>query len=274
MFPRLIDFGIKFGQTELFVPTYGVLFASGALLAWWWFVRRGRDLGVPEEQLFNLSFYTLLAGIVGAKLTLVLVDWDLYLHQPSLLWGTLRSAGVVIGGIIGGSIAFIIYARRNEMPLFRLGDAIAAPLVLAQAMGRLGCFSAGCCWGKPIRPDSPFGIVFTDPNAGAQTGVPLGIALVPTQLMHMLSNLLLALLLTWLWRRRLEPAGNVFWIYVLLYSFSRGLIEVWRGDTQRGLYFGESISTSQLFALGGIVLAIVMMIRGALILRRSAGSAG
>jgi phosphatidylglycerol:prolipoprotein diacylglycerol transferase len=269
MFPRLIDFGVKLGQTELFVPTYGLLFASGALLAWYWFVRRGRELGLPEDQLFNLSFYTLLAGILGAKLTLVLVDWDLYVEHPRLLLGTLRSAGVVIGGIIGGSIAFTVYARRNGMPLFRLGDAIAAPLALAQSMGRLGCFSAGCCWGKPAEAGSAFGIVFTNPNAASQTGVPLGVALLPTQMMHMVSNLLLALLLTWLWRRRVEPPGTVFWIYVLLYSLSRGLIEFWRGDTQRGLYFGETVSTSQLFALGGIVLAIGMMVRGARQLARS-----
>lgn len=262
MFPRLIDFGVEFRGVELFLPSYGLLFASGALLAWWWFVRRGRSLGVPEEQLFNLSFYTLLAGILGAKLTLVIVDWEAYLEHPALLLGTIRSAGVVIGGIFAGSLAFTFFAHRNGMPLHRLGDAIAAPLVFAQALGRLGCFCAGCCWGKPAAEGSRFGVVFTDPHAAEQTGVPLGVALVPTQLMHLVSNLLLALVLTWLWHLRLKPAGSVFWIYVLLYSLSRGIIEFWRGDAQRGLYFDGAISTSQILSIAGILLGSIMLMLG------------
>jgi phosphatidylglycerol:prolipoprotein diacylglycerol transferase len=262
VFPRLIDFGWEFRGVDLFLPAYGVLFAGGALLAWWWFVRRGRTLGVAEEQLFNLSFYTLLAGILGAKLSLVIVDWESYLHEPRLLLGTIRSAGVVIGGIVAGALAFVYYAHRHDLPLHRLGDAIAAPLVLAQAVGRLGCFCAGCCWGKPAAEGSKFAVVFTDPHAAMQTGVPLNIPLVPTQLMHLSANLALAILLSWLWRRRIEPAGTVFWAYVLLYSLSRGIIEFWRGDAQRGLYFDGAVSTSQLLALGGLLLGAVMLARG------------
>jgi len=261
MFPRLIDLG-EFRGVELFLPSYGLLFASGALLAWWWFVRRGRSIGVPEEQLFNLSFYALLAGIVGAKLTLVIVDWETYINHPRLLLGTIRSAGVVIGGIFAGSLAFTFYARRNGMPLHRLGDAIAAPLVLAQALGRLGCFCAGCCWGKPAEPGSWLSIIFTNPKASGQTGVPLNVALVPTQLLHLASNLTLALLLTWLWRRKIQPEGSVFWIYVLLYSLSRGIIEFWRGDAQRGIYFDGAVSTSQILSLAGILLGTVMLLWG------------
>ena len=262
MFPRLIDFDVEFRGVELFLPSYGILFAGGALIAWWWFVRRGRSLDVPEEQLFNLSFYTLLAGIVGAKLTLVIVDWEDYLHHPELLLGTIRSAGVVIGGIVAGSLAFTFYALRNKMPLHRLGDAIAAPLVLAQALGRLGCFCAGCCWGKEATLGSRLAVVFTDPKAAAQTGVPLGVPLVPTQLLHLVSNLFLALLLTWLWRRRIKPAGTVFWIYVVLYSVSRGIIEFWRGDAQRGLYFDGAISTSQILSLAGVLFGTAMLLLG------------
>ena len=151
MYPILIDFGTYrlpfLGETHLFVPSYGLLFAVGTLLAWVWFMRRGRALGVPEEPLFNLTFYTLLGGILGAKLTLVLVDLRSYLEHPADLWGTLRSAGVLIGGVIAGAAVFVLYARRQGLPLFRLGDAIAAPLAMAQGVGRLGCFAAGCCWG-------------------------------------------------------------------------------------------------------------------------------
>lgn len=266
MFPTLIDFGtfdLPFlGETHVFLPTYGVLFAGAALLAGWWFLRRGRQLGQPEDELFNLLFYTLLAGILGAKLTLVALNWRDYLNDPGLLLGTLRSAGVLIGGVIAGGIMFGIYARRRGLPGLQLLDAIAAPLALGQSIGRLGCFSAGCCWGVPTDGSSFWAVTFSNPVAREQTGVPLEIPLVSTQLIQSLNDFALALILTWLWRKRPEPAGTVFWVYVLLYSVSRGTIEFWRGDAQRGLFFDNAISTSQLFALGGIAFALSMILRG------------
>lgn len=266
MFPTLIDFGTRdlplVGPTHLFLPTYGVLFATAALVCGWWFLQRGRQLGQPEDQLFNLLFYGLLAGILGAKLTLVALNWRDYLNDPRLLVGTLRSAGVLIGGVIAGGVMFGLYARRQRMPAFQLLDAIAAPLALGQSIGRLGCFFAGCCWGVPTDRASFFGVTFTNPVAREQTGVPLDVPLVATQLAQSINDLVLALVLTWLWRKRPEPAGTVFWIYVLLYSISRGIIEFWRGDAQRGLFFDNGVSTSQLFALGGIVLAVSMILRG------------
>jgi phosphatidylglycerol:prolipoprotein diacylglycerol transferase len=268
MFPTLIDLGTYdlplVGEVHLALPTYGALFAVATVLAWWWFLRRGRMLEVPEEKLFNLSFYTIIAGIIGAKLTLVVIDWERYSQHPGELWGTLRSAGVLMGGVIVGAAVFVLYARRQGLPLHRLGDAIAAPLALAQGIGRLGCHTAGCCWGVRAAEHSRLCVTFTDPAARAQTGVPLNEPLVPTQLYQMGNDLLLALLLTWLWKRRMQPAGSVFWIYVVLYSLTRGLIEFWRGDVQRGLYFGGSVSTSQLIAVVTLVLGVVMLVRGRL----------
>lgn len=266
MFPILVDLGRHdlplLGERHLFLPTYGFLFAVAVLVAWWWYMRRARSLGLPEDKLFNQIFYGLLGGIVGAKLLLILIDWRYYLERPAAILGTLRSAGVLIGGVILGALVFTLYARRNGLPLFRLGDAIAAPLALAQSIGRLGCFSAGCCWGSPAHADAALAITFTNPEAAQQTGVPLNVPLVPTQLIQMANDLLLALLLTWLWRRRLRPDGTVFWIYVVLYSVGRGIIEFWRGDRERGLYFGDLVSTSQLFALAGIAFGLFMLWRG------------
>jgi len=264
MHPILVDFGTwnlpLFGETHLFLPTYGVLFASAVVLAWWWFVRRARSLGISDEALFNLSFYSLLAGILGAKLLLILVDWRYYLSEPSAILGTLRSAGVLAGGVLAGGLVFWLYCRTQGLPTFRLGDAIAAPLALAQAVGRLGCFSAGCCWGVHTAADSPLAVVFTDPTAHAQTGVPLGQPLIAIQLVQSAGDLLLAGVLTLLWRRRPAVPGTVFWIYVLVYSVMRGTIEFWRGDAQRGVYFGGHVSTTQLIAGAAALLAAAMLL--------------
>jgi phosphatidylglycerol:prolipoprotein diacylglycerol transferase len=158
-------------------------------------------------------------------------------------------------------VAFITYARHAGLPLFRLLDAAVAPLALAQGIGRLGRFSAGCCWGKPLSADHPLAVTFTHPDAMIEARL-LGVPLVPTQLIQMLHDLLLAATLTWLWRRRIEPAGTVFWIYVIVYSLGRGIVEFWRGDAVRGLYFGDAVSTSQLIGVAAIVLGVVMLLRG------------
>ena len=91
MHPFLIDLGV------FDVPSYGVLFAIGVTLAWVWFARRARTLELPDDVVFNLTFYSLIAGILGAKLLLVAIDWRDYFDDPSLLWGTIRTAGVLVG---------------------------------------------------------------------------------------------------------------------------------------------------------------------------------
>jgi phosphatidylglycerol:prolipoprotein diacylglycerol transferase len=201
---------------------------------------------------------------------LILVNWRDYLAQPSAILGTLRAGGVVLGGVVAGAATFTWYVRRHGLPFLKLADAAAAPVALAQSIGRLGCFSAGCCWGTEAA-NGAWSVTFTDPMAHQQTGVPLGVPLVPVQLIQSVHDLILCLVLTLLWRRRPGPDGTVFWIYVMLYSIGRGVIEFWRGDAQRGLYLGGSLSTSQLLGVAGVLLALGMLIRGGLRRRATAG---
>ena len=270
MFPHF-DFGTIplpwGGEFEFQLPLYGLMFALSAVLAWIWFMARGRKLGIAEEHLFNLCFYALLGGIVGAKALLIILDWRAYFSGSpgDIFWnlfGTLRSAGVLIGGIILGSLAFIAYSRKHKLPLFVLADAMAAPLVMAQAIGRLGCFFAGCCHGKPVAADHPLAVVFTHPAVQQYSGVPLNTPVAATQLMQFANDMLLAGVLTLLWRRGLKPAGSVFWWYLILYGIGRSIVEIWRGDTERGLFFGDLLSTSQILGLSGVAIGLFMLIRG------------
>ena len=273
MHPILKDFGFVdlpfWGPTHLFVPTYGVLFAGAVVLAWAWFLRRARRLGIAEERLFNLTFFSLLTGIFGAKLLLIAVDWEQYLAHPAEILGTIRSAGVLLGGVAAGALTFAIYARRHGLPLWPLADAIAAPLALAQAVGRFGCFSGGCCWGIPVDPGHWLAVVFESEEARELTGVPLHDPRLAIQLVEAGFDLALAAALTLLGRRRVQPAGTVFWIYALVYGIGRAFLEQGRGDPQRGLYFGGAVSTSQLLSLVVAILAVAMLVRG-LVLRRNA----
>jgi phosphatidylglycerol:prolipoprotein diacylglycerol transferase len=268
VFPVVVDLGTwdlpLLGPTPVFLPTYGLLFAASVVLAWYWFTRRARTLGIADEPLFNLAFWTVLAGILGAKLLLVLVDWRDYVARPALLLGTLRSAGVLYGGVIAGGLAFVGYCRRHDLPTWKLADALAAPLALAQAVGRLGCFAAGCCWGVPTHAGHPCAVVFRDSRAAAQTGVPLDAPLIAIQPLQAAADAALALVLAWMWRRRPSPDGTVAWTFVLLYGISRGVLELWRGDAVRGVYLGGRASTSQLVAAAAVALAVVALARGRL----------
>ena len=263
MHPILVDFGTFdlpwFGATHLFLPTYGVIFALGALAAWSWFVARAKRLDLPQEPVFNLAFYTLIAGLVGAKLTLIVVDLPYYLAHPAEIIGTIRSAGVLMGGLLVGTIAFLVYARKHRLPIAELADAIVAPVALAQGIGRLGCFAAGCCYG--VASDAWCAISFTSVAAHEQTGVPLGTPLFPVQLVEFAFDLALALALTWAWRFRLRPAGTVLWIYFVVYGAGRATIELWRGDTVRGMWFSGTVSTSQLFSIAAVAVGGFFLFR-------------
>ncbi|NIM60910.1 MAG: hypothetical protein GTO30_04430, partial [Acidobacteria bacterium] len=143
-----------------------------------------------------------------------------YLADPSLLVGIIRTAGVLVGGVVGGAIVFVLYARRNDLPLIRLADAVVAPLALAQALGRFGCLAAGCCYGVPVDADHPFAVTFEHPQAIA-AGRFAGQPLLAVQLLEALADLVIVAILTLLWRRRPKPEGTVLWCYVLLYSILR-----------------------------------------------------
>jgi phosphatidylglycerol:prolipoprotein diacylglycerol transferase len=272
MHPVLIDFGTHtlpfFGPTHLFLPTYGVIFAAGALVAWWWFLRRARTMGLPQEPVFNLAFYALLAGLFGAKLTLIAVDLPYYIDNPAEIVATVRSAGVLMGGILLGAIAFVVYARMRRLPALALADAIVAPVVLAQGIGRLGCFMAGCCYG--IASNAWCAVSFTDPAAHDQTGVPLDTPLLPVQLIELAFDVALAVALSWAWRRRLRPDGTVLWIYLVAYGTGRALIEMGRGDSVRGLWLGGLVSTSQIFSILAVVAGVTLLIRDRIRIARTA----
>lgn len=263
MLPTLVDLGTwnlpLLGETRMFLPTYGVLLSIAVAASWYWFHRRAIALGADADGAFNLAFYTLLAGLVGAKLALVAVDFRWYLEDPSRILSTLRSAGVLLGGIAAGTAVFLLYARARGLPLAVLCDAIAPPVALGQAIGRLGCFSAGCCWGVPAG-DSPLAIVFSSPEAAARTGVPLGIPLVPIQLLQAAADLGVVLLLVAIGRRR-PAAGSVLAWYFVLYGIERAVLEHWRGDAARGLWLGGGVSTSQILSALAVIAGAAWLLR-------------
>lgn len=247
MFPILLRLG------SFTLPTYGVLMAIAFLVGLQVARRYATQDGIDPESLTGLFIVILIWGIGGAKLTLYLVDWRYYLANPGAILASWRSAGVYYGGFVGASLASVWYVRRHRLPLGVVADALAPSVALAQSIGRLGCFAAGCCYGLPTQ--LPWAVTFTNPEAAAITGVPLGIPRHPTQVYLSLNALLLFALLVLLrrWKQRREfPAGVIFWSYLLLYSCGRFALEFLRADP-RGT-FGP-LSTSQGIAILGAVVA-------------------
>jgi phosphatidylglycerol:prolipoprotein diacylglycerol transferase len=146
----------------------------------------------------------------------------------------------------------IWFFRKHRLPVWVMTDILAPSVALGHAIGRLGCFTAGCCYGKPTT--MPWGVTFTDPYAKEIVGVPLGIALHPTQLYEALVEFALFGLLVFLAGRK-KFDGQIFWTYVFGYSIARFVIEFFRGDLERGFVFGGALSTSQVIALLLVVAA-------------------
>ena len=251
MFPRLIQIG------SFYLPTYGVLLAIAYLVGIWMLRRKARAEGLPEQKIFDFSLYVLAAAILGAKLLLVIVEFRRYAANPASLVEVLRSGGVFYGGLIAATAVGVWYMRKHRLPAWKIADMGAPSIALGEAIGRWGCFAAGCCYGKPT--DLPFGVTFTDPFANEAVGTPLNVALHPTQLYLSLNALLIFFVLQWAYRRRTFD-GEVFWLYVLLYAITRGILETFRGDSIRGFLVPGVLSTSQFIGLLAAASAVGMLV--------------
>ncbi len=154
------------------------------------------------------------------------------------------------------------FIRRHHLSYRQLGDIAAPALALGHFFGRLGCFAAGCCWGREA-VHFPLAVTFTSLKANALTGVPLYIPLYPTQLMEAALNLVNFLFLMHLYKKR-KFRGQVIALYILNYSVIRFFVEYFRGDPDRGYVFGgmehpwSSLSSPQLISIIGVITALLL----------------
>lgn len=236
------------------VYSYGVLLAAAYLAALQLAVVRARRRGIDGARVMDLGIYLIIAALVGAKLMLVVVDFDYYMAQPGEILSLFRAGGVFYGGLIAAVAVALWLVRRYGLSMWTTADLFAPGIALGHVIGRLGCLLAGCCYGRPT--DLPWAITFTDPAAAANVGTPLGIPLHPTQLYDAGAELLIMVLLLATERRGKTFAGRTFWLYILLYGVSRFIVEFYRGD-ERGAIMG--LSTSQFISVVAVPLAIAML---------------
>ncbi len=250
MHPILFNFG------NWPVYSYGVLLALAYLAGLQMAVVRGRRQGLDATRLMDLGIYLIIAALVGAKLMLVLVDFNYFRTQPRELLSLVRAGGVFYGGLLAALGATVFLVRRYQLPLWTTTDLFAPGIALGHVIGRLGCLLAGCCYGKPT--SVPWAITFTDPVASMNVGTPLGVPLHPTQLYDAGAELVILIYLLTTERMGRPFPGRTFWQYMVLYGVSRFIIEFYRGD-DRGMLFG--FSTSQIVSMIIVPVAILMLVR-------------
>jgi phosphatidylglycerol:prolipoprotein diacylglycerol transferase len=262
MHPRLLTvpafdlLGRSIGPFTL--HTYGVLLAIAFLAGLWVASRQAKKAGLDSTRITDMAVWVLIAGLLGAKLLLVAVDWRYFTSNPGELFMLFKSGGVFYGGLLGGILVAWWYVRRYELPGWQVADVLAPGVVIGQAIGRLGCFAAGCCWGEPSRV--PWAVTFTDVYSARAVGTPLDTPLHPSQIYESLAAFIIFFFLLWLAPRK-KFHGQVILAYVVLYSAARFGLEFLRGDPDRGSWFRGALSTSQL-------IAIVLILGAALLLPR------
>ena len=246
MFPRILHIG------QFNLPTYGVMAATGLLVALSLVVRAARRAGIDPDRAWNLGIIAILASMVGSKLLMILDDWSFYSQHPSELFSlaTLQAYGVFFGGLIVAVAASLFYIWRNHMPMLKTCDVFAPGIAVGHAIGRLGCFAAGCCYGKPT--SLPWGVTFTNPLANQLVGTPLGVPLQPTQIYEFLVEMANFFFLWWLLKHK-RFDGQVIGAYMFIYGFARFFLEFLRDDPDRGSVFGGALSVVQLIAVALVI---------------------
>jgi phosphatidylglycerol:prolipoprotein diacylglycerol transferase len=256
MYPELFRIG------NFPVNTYGVLLALAFLAALVVAAKLAARDGLPRERVYDLGLWMLLAALVGSK---VLMLWTepVYRENPMQLFSLdfLRSGGVFYGGFIGAVAVGYLLIKRYGLPWWKTADAFAPGIALGQAIGRQGCFAAGCCWGKPTT--SALGVKFTE--AGHEiTGVPIDVHLHPTQLYESFAALAICIFLLWVHKRK-RFNGEVILLYAVLYGITRFIVEFFRDDPRGdilGLTTLTGLSTSQMISLVvGIASLVILILR-------------
>jgi phosphatidylglycerol---prolipoprotein diacylglyceryl transferase len=256
------------------VHTYGLLIAAAFLVAMQLAGRAARRAGLDRERVMDLCFWILVAAMVGSRLLFVVVNWDDYsghLYRILFIW---EGGLVFYGGFLGAVLFSIWYMRRHRMSFFPHADVVIPSVAIGHAIGRLGCFAAGCCWGAACDPHLPWAARFPPESLAYQSqlanhviqyGAARTLAIHPTQLYEAIGELGIFVALT-LWRTRKRFHGELLALYLVLYAPLRALIETMRGDEERGRVFNFlgplargawwNLSTSELISVGIFALGI------------------
>ena len=246
-------------KTDLFkiggltVHGYGFMIALGFILAMILGEYRAKKLGLKDESVIDIAIIAGLTGFAGAKLLFIIVEFDSFIKNPKEVLGS--SGFVVYGGLIAGFLSPLIYTRIKKLSFLPYIDCAVPGVAFAQGCGRIGCFLAGCCYGKET--SAWYGVTFP-----ADCLAPAGVSLIPTQLFSaagdFIFEIILFILQRTLYKKKKKTSGIVTAVYLMLYAVGRFLIEFLRNDPRGAV---GVLSTSQFIAIFMFAAGAVMLSR-------------
>ncbi len=228
----------------LTIYSYGLMIVLAFIIATFLLSRRAKRQGLDPELIFNLSFLIIISGIIGARTLYVVLNFEYYFNNPVEIIMLTHGGLAWFGGLIFASVSCVVYLRHKRLDVYRIFDLAVPYAALGQAIGRIGCFLNGCCYGKEV---SHFGIYFPVHDA----------ILIPTQLYSCLALLTIYLILR-VRQNRTHQKGEIFYLYLFLYSIWRFFIEFFRGDNEIFIF---GLTIFQIFSIALFILSSVLLIR-------------
>lgn len=230
------------------IHTYGLMVAIGVLAALFTGEARAKKRNMDADALYPMTFLCVVLGFCAAKVLFCIVEWKNFVQNPLSVLS--NSGFVVYGGILGGVLTAYLYCRIKKLSFVDYFDLMMPSVALAQAFGRLGCFFAGCCYGRET--DSFIGIAFSQSDYA-----PNGVKMIPTQLFSSAGMFLIAGIL-FRYASKERPKLKVGALYLILYSIGRFTIEFFRNDHRGAIGI---FSTSQFISFFVLVLGLILFFR-------------
>ncbi len=237
MHPVLFHYGF------ITIHTYGFLIAiafyAGISLA----STKAKKEGIDPEKIMDLGIYIIVCSVIGGRLFFVLRNYEMFVDAPLDAFKVWQGGLVFYGGLLLVVPVSIWYVKKHSLPTIRCMDITAPYISLGQSIGRLGCFSSGCCYGAPSK--LPWAVTYTSQNSLA----PLNVTLHPSQIYSSIMNLAIFFALLWLYKRK-KFDGQVFSFYLIFYAIARFTVENFRSDPRGSVnLIGVSLSTSQVISI-------------------------
>lgn len=236
MYPELFHIG------PLTVYSYGLMIGLGVLAAYLLAESRAKRRGVDADPIFTIAIIVMIGGILGAKLLYYITELKSIIENPRLLLD-IGNGFVIYGGIIGGVLAFYLYARKKKLDFWGYFDLLIPSVPLAQGLGRIGCFLAGCCYGRA-----------TDGWCGIEFPTMPGVRVIPTQLISAIGDFAICAILLLLARRQ-KFKGQIAPSYMILYGVGRFIVEIWRADPRGNV---GALSTSQFISIFIVAFGLLL----------------
>ncbi len=235
MFPVICHIG------PFAVYSYGLMLALGVLSASFLTAQEAFKRGIPKDVVYDLAFWVVLWGILGARLFYCLLNFDYFLQFPLEILMLQKGGLAWQGSLLTGALAGILFIRKKKLPLWTVLDIAAPFIALGHAIGRVGCFLNGCCYGQA----PAWGVYFPVWHQ----------RLIPTQIYMSFGELAVFLILRVLQQRGGQPQGRLFLLYLLLSSVERFIVEFYRADH---VVLWGGLSIFQYICAGIVILALVI----------------